>query len=126
MITPSDVADRITATSRGVCDEPAGAEGEADHHREADGDQPSQAGDAQHAPAEMVELDLHAREEEEEDEADRREHLDRRVDLHPSEHRRPDHDPGDDLEHDRRQSHPRKEAEHERRDERRRDDQQQT
>ena len=74
----------------------------------------------------MVELDLEAGEEEQEHEADRREHLDRRVDLHPAEHRWPDDDPGDDLEHDGGQAHAREEAEHERRRERRRDDEQQT
>ena len=58
---------------------------------------------AQHAAAQLLELDLEPGEEQHEREAEQRDHLDRLVDLDPAEHGRPDDDPGHDLEHHRRQ-----------------------
>ena len=82
--------------------------------------EPAAARHAQQAPAELVELDLEAGEEEEEDEPDRREHRDRLVDLDPAEPGRADRDPGHDLEHHGGQPHAREEAEQEGRRERHR------
>jgi hypothetical protein len=66
-------------------------------------------------PAQLLELDLEPGEEEDEREAEQRDHLDRLVDVDPAEHGRADDDPGHDLEHDGRQQQAREEAEQQRR-----------
>ena len=116
--TPSEVAQRMIATSSGVSTSPPAVEPERDDERDREREREAERGQPQHAPAQPLELDLEAGEEQHEREPEEREHLDRLVDLDPAEHRRADDDPGDDLEHDRRQPHAREEAEQERRRER--------
>jgi hypothetical protein len=52
-----------------------------------------------------VHVDLQPGQEQQERQADQREHLDRRVHLDPGEHRRAEHDPGNDLQHRRGHTH---------------------
>ncbi len=76
-------------------------EGESERDREAG------CGQAQQAPPQAGEVDLDAGEEEQESETDDAQHLDRLVVRRPVEPLRPDRDPEEDLDHDRRQAQPR-------------------
>ena len=96
-------------------DEVARPQREADDERERERDGVAGRGQPQHAPAEPVEVDLEPGEQEQEREPDQRQHLHRLVVRGPAEHLRPDHDPEQDLEHDRRQPQP-GEADDERRE----------
>ncbi|MDP1849532.1 MAG: hypothetical protein Q8K79_17230 [Solirubrobacteraceae bacterium] len=96
---------------------------------ERDGDRerrkPRERRELEHAAAQLLELDLQAGEEQQEDQADERDDGDRRVDLDPAEHRRADDDPQDDLQHDGRQPQTRQQSERERHGEGHRHDDQQ-
>ena len=95
-------------------DKAPGREPETHDHRDPERDREAERGEAQHLPAQALELDLEPREEEHEAEPDQGDDLDRLVHLDDPEHRRADHDPGDDLEHDGRQTHAWEQAEQER------------
>ena len=97
-----------------------------DDERDRERDREADRGELQDATAQPREVDLQPGEEQQEREAERRDHRDRLIDVHPAEHARADDDPGHDLQHDGRQPHAREEAEHERRAERDRGDDQQT
>jgi hypothetical protein len=74
-----------------------------DGNRKRDGE--ADQGQAQHGAPELVELDLEAGEKEQKGQSDHRDHGDRVVDLDDPQHRRTDHDPGEDLEDHRGQLH---------------------
>jgi hypothetical protein len=82
-------------------------------------------GQAQHLPAQALEVDLQAGEEQQVGQAHRREDLDGVVDVDPAERGGADEDPDHDLQHDRRQPHRGEEAERQRGGEARGDDDQQ-
>src|SRR6516165_6110468 len=63
-------------------------------------------GVAEQPPPEAMHVDLQPGEEQQERQAEQGEDLHRQVDVHPAEHRRPDDDAADDLEHDRRDAQP--------------------
>src|SRR5262249_44945443 len=85
-------------------DLPEAVEREPGEQREPEGDDEPEARDADQPAAQPLEVDLEAREEEQERQPDEREHLDRLVDAHPPEPGGPDGDAGDDLEDDRREA----------------------
>src|SRR5439155_1508032 len=78
------------------------------------------------ATAKALVLDFEACEQKQKSEPQEAHDLDRRVDRNPAQHLRSDHNPEQDLEHDRRQADPRKEPEGERRHQRRRRDNRQS
>ena len=125
MITPSEVPQRMIATSSGVSTRPAALSPKRGDDRDRERDRPSDRRQPQQPPSQAVEIDLEPGEEEQEGESEQGEDLDRLVELDPAEHGRADHDPGDDLEDDRGQPQPRGEAEQERRRECDRHDHQQ-
>jgi hypothetical protein len=61
----------------------------------------SEPSDAKGPPAQAVDVHLQAGQEEQEGQAHHRQDVHGEVDLNPAEPGGPDHDPGDDLEHDR-------------------------
>jgi hypothetical protein len=87
----------------------ANHDGDAEREREAPADQPEPTA------AKLLEFDLESSQEEQEREADQREHPDRLVDLDPAEPRRADRDAGNELEHDRGQAQRGRKSEHKRR-----------
>ena len=98
-ITPSEVAQRMIATSSGVCTRPAALSPKPTTTAIANESAKPSAVSAQHPPAQLLELDLEPGEEQHERQTDERDHRDRLVDLDDAEHRRPDDDAGDDLQH---------------------------
>ena len=70
---------------------------------------------AQQGALQPAYVDLQPGQEQQEGQPDQAQDLHRQVHLDPAEHGRPEHDSGDQLEHDRRQPQPRREAEGERR-----------
>ena len=92
-------------------DEPAGLQRARDEQRDRERQRVADGGERQHPPAQPGEVDLQAGEEEQEGEAERGDHRDRLVDVHPAEHARADDDAGHDLQHDRREPEAREEAE---------------
>ena len=100
---PSPVAERMIATSSGELHEVARPQPEADDERDPERDDVAEPGQPQQAPAQPVEVDLEPGEQEQEGEPEQRQHLHGLVVRGPAEHLRPDHDPEQDLEHDRRQ-----------------------
>ncbi len=124
-ITPSEVEARMTAISSGESTIPAAYRAKAAPSASASEIANPSRGLAQQAALERRQVDLEPGEEEQEGEAQQGEHLDRLVDLDPSEHRRPEHDPEHDLQHHRGQPQLRRQAEHERRREPGDDDDQQ-
>ena len=121
-ITPSDVAQRMIATSSGVWTSPAADSPKPTTTAIAKETTNAERRQAQDLSAQLLELDLEAREEQHEAKADQRQDLDHLVDLDDAEQRRTHHDAGDDLEHHRRQPDTRKQAEQERGREGHRDD----
>ncbi len=107
-----------------VVDDPDRLQARADDERDREAHREARARDAQRPPAQLVEVDLQAGEEEQERQADDRQHGHRLVDLDPAEHGRPDDDPEDDLQHDGRQPQRRRQPEEKRRGERHRADDQ--
>src|SRR5205085_431083 len=83
--------------------ETAGLRREADDHGDRERPQPGEARDLQDAPAQVLELDLQAREEQQEHEAEERDDGDRLIDVHPPERRGADRDAEHELEDDRRE-----------------------
>jgi hypothetical protein len=90
-----------------------------DSHRERERDREGQGDEAQMALARGVEGDLETGQEEEEDQADLRQHLDGRVHVGDVQDVRADQDPGDDLGDHRRHFGQRQQVEDERRGHRR-------
>ena len=120
--TPSEVADRAIATNTGSPTRPAASSPSPTSSAIANESAKPSSAAPQQRPAQPLEVDLQAGEEEQHREAEQREHGHRLVDLDPAEAARTDDDPGDDLEHDGRQPQARCEAEQQRRDERDRRD----
>ena len=123
--TPSEVAHRMIATSSGVSTRPAALSPSATTTAIPNERAKPSAASRSDPAAQLVELDLEARQEQHEREPDQRDDLDRLIDLDEPEHRRPDDDARRDLQHHARQLQPREQAEDERRGERDRDDEQQ-
>ena len=98
-------------------DEPGRLEEERDRDGDRERHHPARERQPQEPAAQAAEVDLEAGEEEQHRQAHHGQHRDRVVDLHPAEHRWPDDDPGDDLEHDRREPNSREQPEQERRGE---------
>ncbi len=101
----------MIATSRGVSTSPPASSPSDTARAIANDSAKPSSGDPQHLPAQLLELDLQARQEEHEREPEQRDHLDRLVHLDDPEHRRAGDDPGEDLEHHGWQLHTREEAE---------------
>jgi hypothetical protein len=87
-----------------------GPEQDRDRKRERE----AECRDAEEPAAQHVELHLEPRQQQQEGEAQHREHLDRLVDVHPAEYRGADDDAEHDLQDDRRQADGWREAERER------------
>ena len=95
-------------------DQAAGLESHRDDDR--DNEREGEPGQRQmkDLAAQLPEVDLQAGQEEKECQADDRYHRDRFIDVDDRQHRRPDDDPGDDLQDHGRQAHLRKQTEDER------------
>ncbi len=106
-ITPSDVAESMIATNSGVHDQAGALERERQSDRDRKRDGIADPAKPQHAPAQTLEIDLEAGEEQQEGEADEREHLDRSSTSTQPSPDGPDDDPGHELEHHSGQPHAR-------------------
>jgi hypothetical protein len=86
-----------------------------DGHPEGERHEVAEHRAAQQGSPETPHIDLEAGQEQQERQADHPQHLHRQVDLDPAEHRRAEHDSGDQLEHHCRQPQSRRESEKQRR-----------
>ena len=92
--------------------DPAGrVQAQPDGEAEREGDRVARARDAQQPPPQPAQRRSPARTGTAGTPGRSARGLDRQVDLHPAEHRRPEDDAGHDLQHDRRQPQPRREPE---------------
>ena len=124
--TPSEVAQRMIATSNGVSTRPPAFSKQPDGDRESEREREAEQAQPQHLSAQAREVDLEARQEQQERQPDHGDHLDRLVDVDEPEQRRTDDDAGHDLEHHRGQPDLREEAEHQGSGEGHRDDDQES
>jgi transcription termination factor Rho len=84
-------------------DEAGRVEAEAHDQGERERERKPDTGQPQHAAAQTPQIELDSGEKEKEGESDEREHANRFVHVRPAQDLRPDHDPEQDLEHDRRE-----------------------
>ena len=109
--TPSEVADSTMATNSGCEASPPAFSASPTTIASTQRDGEAQQREPQDAPAQALEVDLQAGEEEQVGQSDGREDLHGVVHVDPPEHRGPHDDPEHDLDHDRRDAHGRHEAE---------------
>ena len=115
---PTDVEQRATATSSGVNETPAACRANAPAAARTNETKNADDAEPERLAAERAEVELGAGQEQQERDPEQGEEAGDVVDVQPAQHLRPDEDPGDDLQHDRRDAEPREEAERERHGER--------
>ena len=91
-----------------------GVKAKADRHTEGESDQIAEQRQPQQPTAQAMRVDLQPGQEQQEGQPDEPEDLHGQIDLHPAQHRRAEHDAGDNLEDDGRQSQSWREAERQR------------